>query len=76
MTSVFAHSGSVSVVDTTTLRIVLIRSEYGSPLRADHAGKKESYVRRPMRTMSQLSSRSVWILSPSPEKPAFSGGHR
>jgi hypothetical protein len=26
--------------------------------------------------MSQVSSRSVWILSPSPDVPAFSEGHR
>ena len=42
ITSVLAHSGSANVVDTTTLRIVLIRSEYGSPLRLVQAGAKAS----------------------------------
>src|SRR4051812_530343 len=34
ITVVFAQSGSVSVVETTYVRIVLMRSEAGSPLRA------------------------------------------
>jgi len=41
-TSVLLHSGSVSVVETTTLRIVLMRSANGSPPRLDHAGAKTS----------------------------------
>jgi len=42
MTSVLAHSGSVSVVETTYLGTVLIRSEYGSPDRVGDTGANAS----------------------------------
>ena len=61
MTCVFAQSGFLSVVETTYLGIVLMRSEYGSPERVGQTGAKPSYVRRPISTASQASSRSVWI---------------
>ena len=42
MTSVFSHSGSVSVVEATTLRIELSLSAKGSPARPGQAPAKVS----------------------------------
>ena len=70
MTVVFAQSGSFSVVETTYLGIVLMRSDNGSPDRVCQTGAKLSYVRRPISTASHDISRSVWIC------PARSSGGR
>src|SRR5215218_932973 len=58
ITVVFAHSGSVSVVETTYLVIVFMRSDKGSPERVCQTGAKPSWVRLPISTASQASQQA------------------
>src|SRR5260370_11227723 len=59
ITVVVFRSGSRSVLDTTNLVMLLIRSLYGSPDPAIHAAAKPAQVCPPISTASQAKSRPV-----------------